>query len=132
LINKITSNILYPTQNIALTFNQTGDKTMSDTFFISDKETFNQLAPTDKWEIVQELVQAIIDDQWVSIRGEMIEEMDRDFYPVLYGVYRLKFGEVCNYRDAGGIWDYEKPVFLLNTFTANLAEIEELSKAINK
>jgi len=105
---------------------------MSDTFFISTKEIFNELAPTDKWEIVQELAQAIIDDQWVSIRGEMIEEMDGDFYPVLYGVYRLKFGEVCNYRDGGGIWDYEKPVSLLNTFTANLAEIEELYKAINK
>ena len=105
---------------------------MSDTFFISDKETFNQLAPTGKWEIVQELAQAIIDDQWVSIRGVMIEEMDGDFYPVLYGVYRLKFGEVCNYKDAGGIWGYEKPVFLLNTFTANLAEIEELSNAVNR
>jgi hypothetical protein len=125
-------SIVQPRAERLTLFNQTGDKTMSNTFFISDKQTFNQLAPTDKWEIVQELAQAIIDDQLVSIRGEMIEEMDGDFYPVLYGVYRLKFGEFCNYRDAGGIWDYEKPVFLLNTFTANLAEIEELSNAVNK
>jgi hypothetical protein len=105
---------------------------MSDTFFISTKEIFNELAPVDKWEIVQELAQAIIDDQLVSIRGEMIEEMDGDFYPVFYGVYRLKFGEFCNYRDAGGIWDYEKPVRYLNLFTANLAEIEEISNAVNR
>ena len=75
---------------------------------------------------------AIIDNQLVSIRGEMIEEMDGEFYPVLYGVYRLKFGEVCNYKDSGGVWDYEKPVQYLNLFTDSLKAIEELSKAVNK
>ena len=105
---------------------------MSDTFFITSKELFNDLSTNDKWEIVQELASAIIDNQLVSIRGEMIEEMDGEFYPVLYGVYRLKFGEVCNYKDSGGLWDYEKPVQYLNIFTENLKAIDEIANAINK
>ena len=105
---------------------------MSDTYFIRTKELFDDLSANDKWEIVQELASAIIDSELVSIRGEMIEEMDGEFYPVLYGVYRLKFGEFCNYRDAGGLWDYEKPVQYLNLFTDSLKAIEELSKAVTK
>ena len=105
---------------------------MSDTYFIRTKELFDDLTPADKWEIVQELAGAISDNQLVSIRGEMIEEMDGEFYPVLYGVYRLKFGEVCNYKDSGGLWDYEKPVQYLNIFTENLKSIDEIAKAVNK
>ena len=105
---------------------------MSDTFFITTKETFNDLTPAERWEIVQELAGAIIDCQLVSIRGEMIEEMDGGFYPVFYGVYRLKSGEFSNYRDAGGLWDYEKPAYYLNKFTDTLKSIEEIANAVNK
>ena len=93
---------------------------MSDTFFITTKETFNDLTPAERWEIVQELSGAIIDSELVSIRGEMIEEMDGEFYPVLYGVYRLKSNEACDYKNAGGLWDYENPTEYLNIFTDGL------------
>ena len=93
---------------------------MSDTFFITTKETFNDLTPAERWEIVQELTGAIISSELVSIRGEMIEEMDREFYPVLYGVYRLKSDEACDYKNAGGLWDYETPTEYLNIFTDGL------------
>ena len=105
---------------------------MSDTFFITSIELFNDLSANDKWEIVQELASAIIDNQLVSIRGEMIEEMDGEFYPVLYGVYRLKSGEFSNYQDAGGLWDYEKPAYYLNKFTDTLKAIDEIAYAALK
>jgi hypothetical protein len=88
-----------------------------NTFFIDSKESFLDLMITEQVQILQELLEATLNDEYVSIRGQMVEEQNGERYSVLYGVYRLKYGELCDYITSGGVWGYEKPAQYINRFT---------------
>jgi hypothetical protein len=86
------------------------------TYFLRHKETFNELNVDDQCVILNNLQEAHDKGNYISIRGEDMEDME-EVYATLYGCYQLTSDEVSDYYANGGQWTYLEPAPLYKEFT---------------
>jgi hypothetical protein len=87
-----------------------------NTYFLRSASTFNELSIADQCNILNNLQEAYDKGNYVSIRGEDVEDCE-EVYATLYGCYQLTPDEVYSYYDNGGQWSYLSPAPLYREFT---------------
>jgi hypothetical protein len=87
-----------------------------DTYFLRSASIFNELSINDQRNILNNLKEAYEKGNYVSIRGEDVENCE-EVYATLYGCYQLTSEEVYSYYNNGGQWSYLSPVQLYREFT---------------
>ena len=87
-----------------------------NTYFLRHKETFNELNVDDQCVILNNLQEAHDKGNYISIRGEDMEDME-EVYATLYGCYQITPDEVLDYYANGGQWTYLEPAPLYKEFT---------------
>jgi hypothetical protein len=87
-----------------------------NTYFLRSASAFNELSINDQCNILNNLQEAHDKGNYVSIRGEDVEDCE-EVYATLYGCYQLTPDEVYSYYDNGGQWSYLSPAPLYREFT---------------
>ena len=88
-----------------------------NTFAIKTIDAVKELSTQDQAVIHETLVDAVQNDLFISIQGEVFDWGGDDGEEViLYGVYTKTAEEVIDYYGNGGLWEYIHPRDLLNQF----------------
>ena len=88
-----------------------------NTFAIKTIDAVKELSTHDQTVIHEALVDAVQNDLFISIQGEVFDWGGDDGEEViLYGVYTKTAEEVMYYYSNGGLWEYIHPRDLLNEF----------------
>jgi hypothetical protein len=87
-----------------------------NTYFLRSASAFNELGINNQSIILDNLREAYDKGNYVSIRGEDVEDME-EVYATLYGCYQITSDELSDYYENGGLWTYLDPAPLYKEFT---------------
>jgi hypothetical protein len=87
-----------------------------NTYFLRSASAFNELGINNQSIILDNLREAYDKGNYVSIRGEDVEDME-EVYATLYGCYQITSDELSDYYENGGLWTYLEPAPLYKEFT---------------